>query len=300
MKIKVASLFSGCGGLDFGFHADPHFEIIFALDSDKDACGSYQNYYEHTPICKDIRKVQTIPDCDIMLGGFPCQGFSIANPKRNKKDERNELYLELVRLLKLKNPACFVFENVKGIMSLDKGIIFENILLELRDCGYEVYTKLFKMKNYGVPQNRERVIILGIRKDHGAQVNFEWPKETLTLTLTLRETIGDLPLKYDESIQHIGSKNKVRVNGYVGGRVLDWDKISPTIIGGRKGGGFISPIHPSQERRLTVREVARIQTFPDDFEFKGSMTSMYRQIGNAVPPKFSVILSSLVKVLIPI
>ena len=292
MKIKVASLFSGCGGLDFGFHADPHFEIIFALDSDKGACGSYQNYFGHTPECGDIRKVQTIPDCDVMLGGFPCQGFSIANSKRNKGDKRNGLYLELVRLLKGTNPKCFVFENVKGILSLDEGRFFDNILCELRQCGYELYPKLFNMKNYGIPQNRERVIILGIRND--IEVKFVWPEEIRERTLTLREAIGDLPLEYDESIQHVGSLNKVRVNGYVGGRVLDWDKVSPTIIGGRKGGGFISPIHPSQERRLTVREVARIQTFPDDFTFSGSMTSMYRQLGNAVPPKFSLTLSSTV------
>lgn len=111
----------------------------------------------------------------------------------------------------------------------------------------------------------------------------EWPIEKQEITKTLKDAIGDLPIEYDENIQHVGTKQKVKINGYMGHRKLDWNKISPTITG--RGGGTV---HPSEKRRMTVREYARIQTFPDDFIFEGSISSKYRQIGNAVPPQFSI------------
>jgi DNA (cytosine-5)-methyltransferase 1 len=150
------------------------------------------------------------------------------------------------------------------------------------------------MKWYDIPQNRERVIFFGIRDDIAQRITFNWPEEKQEITKTLRDAISDLPIEYDESIQHVGTKHKVKVTGYLGNRVLDWDKVSPTITG--RGGGTGGPvinIHPSQTRRMTVREYARIQTFPDNFVFCGSVSSMYRQIGNAVPPKFSFIVAKL-------
>lgn len=305
-KLKVASMFCGCGGLDYAFHKlSNDFEVIYANDFDKDSCDSYEKYYKFKPVCEDIKQIADIPECDVLTGGFPCQGFSIANLHRTKTDERNELYKELVRLLKLKQPKYFVFENVKGIQSLggydsnkDKqkrqGKVFKMIVKDLENCGYSVHTKLFKLKWYDIPQNRERVIFLGLRKDIAKKINFNWPDETQQITKTLRDAIGDLPISYDSKIQHVGSKNKVNITGYMGNRKLDWDSISPTITG--RGGGTGGPIinvHPSEERRMTVREYARIQTFPDDFHFSGSMSSMYRQIGNAVPPKFSFVLAKL-------
>lgn len=307
IRLRVASMFSGCGGLDFAFHKTPDkFEVVYANDFDKDSCKSYENYYGILPECIDISKIETIPDCDILTGGFPCQGFSIANFHRKESDSRNILYLELVRLLKLKKPKFFIFENVKGIMSLggyengeDKknkiGKIFKSIVEELQNCGYDVHTKLFKMKWYNIPQNRERVIFIGIRTDIACDIKFEWPIEDQKTTNTLRDAIGDLPLEYNEEIQHVGTKHKVTLNGYMGNRKLNWDSISPTITG--RGGGTGGPVinvHPSGERRMTVREYARIQTFPDDFFFSGSVSSMYRQIGNAVPPKFSFVLSEII------
>jgi len=279
-----------------------------------------------------------------------CQGFSIANIYRNEEDERNELYKELVRLLKLKKPKYFIFENVKGILSLGgydepskcsginknktkckskskftnntdskinycrkhyknltdeerknyieikkEGKIFKTIIKELQDCGYNVHTKLFKMKWYDIPQNRERVIFLGIREDIGKNIIFKWPVENQVITKTLRDAIGDLPIEYNEEIQHIGTKHKVKITGYMGNRQLDWDKISPTITGrGSGGGGPVINVHPSQKRRMTVREYARIQTFPDEFMFNGAISSKYRQIGNAVPVKFSKILTKII------
>ena len=307
-KLLVASMFAGCGGLDFAFHKKPSvFKIVYASDYDKDSCQTYENYYKFKPECQDIIKLKDIPDCDILTGGFPCQGFSIANVYRTQNDSRNKLYLELVRLLLLKKPKYFIFENVKGILSsggyetpTDKikrqGVIFKLIVKELQKCGYQVHTKLFKIKWYDIPQNRERVIFIGIRNDIAKKVSFEWPEEKQIITKTLKDAIGDLSVEYDESKQHIGTKQKVKINKYMGNRKLCWDKISPTIIG--RGGGTGGPvinIHPSGERRMTVREYARIQTFPDDFIFHGGLCSMYRQIGNAVPPKFSFVLAAIIE-----
>ena len=165
----------------------------------------------------------------------------------------------------------------------------------LEKCCYQVNTKLFNVKWYDIPQNRERVIFIGIRNDISEKINFKWPVEKQEITKTLKDAIGDLPIEYNEEIQHIGTKHKVKLTGYMGNRKLDWNKISPTITG--RGGGTGGPvinIHPSEKRRMTIREYARIQTFPDDFIFEGSISSMYRQIGNAVPPKFSFILSNLI------
>lgn len=306
-RLNVASMFSGCGGLDFAFHKRSNFfDVVYANDFDQNSCDSYENYYKYKPVCEDITNITTIPDCDILLGGFPCQGFSIANLYRDTSDSRNKMYLELVRLLKLKNPKYFIFENVKGILSLggyenkkDKknkeGKIFKIIISDLEKCGYTVHTKLFKLKWYNIPQNRERVIFIGIRNDIATKITFEWPEEKKKITKTLKDAIGDLPIEYDETIQHIGTKHKVKITGYMGNRKLDWHNISPTITG--RGGGTGGPVinvHPSGKRRMTVREYARIQTFPDDFVFVGSISSMYRQIGNAVPPQFSYVLADLI------
>ena len=162
------------------------------------------------------------------------------------------------------------------------------ILNDLQECGYQVRTKLFKAKYHDIPQNRERVIFIGVRNDISSQINFEWAPENKTITKTLRDAIGDLSLEYDEDTQHIGTKHKVCLNGYIGNRKLDWDKVAPTIT------GSVINVHPSEKRRLTIRECARIQTFPDNFMFEGSLTSKYKQIGNAVPPKLSIILANLI------
>ena len=151
------------------------------------------------------------------------------------------------------------------------------------------------MKWYDIPQNRERIIFIGIRNDIIIDKCI-WPLEKQIITKTLKDAIYDLPIEYDTNIQHIGTKHKVTITGSMGNRELSWDKISPTITG--RGGGTGGPvinIHPSKKRRMTVREYARIQTFPDNFIFSGCISSMYRQIGNAVPPKFSEILVNIIK-----
>jgi DNA (cytosine-5)-methyltransferase 1 len=300
--IKIVSLFAGCGGLDFGFHNNPKYKHVLVNDVDKDACDTYQHNFGIKPNCSDVKNLIDIPDFDLLIGGFPCQGFSMANPYRTETDERNKLYLEILRILNQKKPSYFILENVKGILNmggydtkLDKknktGRIVKNIVEELKMCGYNVQYKLFELKKFNIPQKRERVIFIGVRND----INFEikWPIGSNT-ELTLKDAIGDLPIDYITEIQHIGTKHKCNVNGFLGNRELKWDEPSPTITG--RGGGNGGPVihnHPSLKRRLTIRECARIQTFPDNFIFKGSVSSMYKQIGNAVPCNFSVYLSKI-------
>ena len=301
-EIKIVSLFAGCGGLDFGFHNNPKYKHILVNDFDKDACDTYEHNFKIKPNCGDIKKLLDIPDFDLLIGGFPCQGFSMANPYRTETDERNKLYLEILRILNQKQPSYFILENVKGILSMggydteiDKknktGRIVKNIVQDLKMCGYKVEFKLFKLKNYNIPQKRERVIFIGVRNDIEFKIN--WPLESNT-ELTLKDAIGDLSIDYVDEIQHIGTKHKCNVNGFLGNRELKWNEPSPTITG--RGGGSGGPVihnHPSLKRRLTIRECARIQTFPDNFIFKGSISSMYKQIGNAVPCNFSVYLSKI-------
>lgn len=299
---KVVSLFSGCGGLDYGFHKNNSYEHVFVNDFDKDACNTYEINFKIKPTCEDIKNIKDIPDCDILIGGFPCQGFSIANPYRNEKDERNELYLEILRLLNLKKPSYFLLENVKGLLNMggyetkedaknQTGKIMKTILKDLTDCGYRVKFKLFDIKEFDVPQKRQRVIIIGVRDDIDFEPNWPLPSN---VKLTLKDAIGDLSIEYDPDIQHIGTKHKCSITGYVGNRELKWDEPSPTITGrGSGSGGPVIHNHPSLKRRLTVRECARIQTFPDTFKFSGSISSMYKQLGNAVPCKFSEYLSTI-------
>jgi DNA (cytosine-5)-methyltransferase 1 len=300
--IKIVSLFAGCGGLDFGFHNNPKYKHVLVNDFDKDACDTYEHNFGIKPICCDVKTLTDIPDFDLLMGGFPCQGFSMANPYRTEADERNKLYLEILRILNQKKPSYFILENVKGILNmggydteLDKknktGRIVKNIVEDLKMCGYKVQYKLFELKKFNIPQKRERVIFIGVRNDINFEINCPVGNNT---ELTLKDAIGNLPIDYINEIQHIGTKHKCNVNGFLGNRELKWDEPSPTITG--RGGGSGGPVihnHPSLKRRLTIRECARIQTFPDNFIFKGSVSSMYKQIGNAVPCNFSVYLSKI-------
>lgn len=291
MNPKVISLFSGCGGLDLGF-IKAGFEVIFANDIDKEACESYAKNIGTHIVCKDIYTLNAdeIPNGDILIGGFPCLGFTIANGKNRDLNSRyNTLYLEYARILKAKQPKYFLVENVAGIQS-GKGFkenFYQKILPTFESCGYSVKYSILNASDFGVAQNRKRVIIIGQRFDIAQSVDF--PKPLGTKQKTLFEAIGDLPLNYDDKIpNHTGSQHIVRINGYVGNRILRWDKPAPTITGrGSRGGGAVIHPHPNLHRRLSVRECARIQSFGDDFIFCGSNGAAYAQIGNAVPPLMS-------------
>ncbi|WP_271407360.1 DNA cytosine methyltransferase [Tenacibaculum soleae] len=164
-KHTVAGLFSGCGGLDLGF-INSGFDVVWANDFFKEAVETYKNNIGNHIVLGDITKIPSseIPnDFDILLGGFPCQGFSIANIKRSMKDERNFLYKEMLRIIKDKQPKYFVAENVKGLLSMQKGKVIEMIIKDFQEIGYDVDYKLLKASEYGVPQHRERVFIIGNR-----------------------------------------------------------------------------------------------------------------------------------------
>ena len=295
--MKVVSLFSGAGGFDLGFIQAGH-DVIWATDFNKDCAETYKHNIGNHFVLDDIRNVKTnqIPDCEIVIGGFPCQGFSQANMKKDINDERNTLYREFVRVVKDKKPNYFVAENVRGLLSIDKGEAIKIIIHDFESIGYKVSYQLFNAANFGVPQNRFRVIIIGIRNDiftgvfpfpkatHSAKPSFLEPK-----LVTIGEALKLVPEPYEEHnlLNHIYSKYKVTDRNFIGHRKTDPEKPSPTILA-KDTGGNVATQHPKNHRRMSVRESAIIQTFPLNFEFKGSMGSQYRQIGNAVAVKFAL------------
>ena len=385
---RVVSLFSGAGGMDLGFEK-AGFDIVWANDFFKEAVESYKKNVSKNVVYGDITKIDSseIPDdIDLVIGGFPCQGFSVANTKRSMKDERNFLYKEMLRVIKDKNPKFFVAENVKGLLSMEKGKVFEMIKKDFESLGYKVDARLLNAAEYGVPQARERLVIIGNRLgiDNPFPTPTHWvdskqykSKKGLKDPVTVKQTIGflsdvklsDYPITLENGSKiynHIAATNvydkfwgrKFEVNQadicdylrywrdksgyttkkvddhfgykYTAGhwfrkdnnsgsipkpsdwwelkkmfkfddkydeqvttmvekeikfeqslRITNWDRPSDTITA-------TSPeIHVNKERRLSARECAMLQTFPMDYEFVGSLNTVYRQIGNAVPVKLA-------------
>lgn len=292
--MRVISLFSGAGGLDLGFIMAGH-QIVWANDLYEDAVKTYRmNIGDHIAL-KSIMEVQSdeIPEADIVIGGFPCQGFSVANTGRHEDDERNKLYLEMIRVIRDKQPRYFMAENVKGILSIGKGQVFRNILGDFSSLGYSVQYRLLNAADYGVPQMRYRVIIVGVRND--LRQRYLYPEATHAKDadmlhrrwVSVADAIGGLPDPDmpNDMPNHVYSKYKLTFNGYLGHRHIDPDKPAPTVTarGDNRGGVVILP-HPNDKRRMTCRELATIQGFPLDYQFYGGISSVCRQIGNAVPP----------------
>ncbi len=368
---KVVSLFSGAGGLDLGF-CQMGFEILWANDFNQDAVLTYTKNIGSEIVFGDITKIKSsaIPDNpDVILGGFPCQGFSIANNKRGMHDERNFLYKELLRVVKDKQPKIFIGENVKGLLSMEKGQVLQMIKEDFQKIGYHVGYQLINTADYGVPQNRERIILygnkIGIKSSLNLQKNSNKisTKEAIGFLSDTWITNNSISINGRMIYNHIASINVhdkffVRQNppkqsdicdylkawrdaakistkkideifGYAHTaghwfrkdnnsgsiptpddwwklkkilnfddkfdlqvtelelkqikfeqslRITNWDTPSDTITATQP------EIHTNKKRRLSVRECAILQTSPDDFIFTGSLNSMYRQIGNAVPP----------------
>jgi DNA (cytosine-5)-methyltransferase 1 len=294
--MKVVSLFSGAGGLDLGFIKAGH-EIVWANDNYADAVETYKlNIGDHV-VCEDIKDIKSeqIPDHEILIGGFPCQGFSMANTGRTEDDDRNKLYLELLRILVDKKPKFFVAENVKGILSIGKGKVFEMILKDFEEAGYMVSHKVLNSADYGVPQKRMRVIIIGVRSDLNIKIPHPDPTHAPVIEVSSKMkpwvSVGNALSKVPDPdgkhdlLNHTYSKFKLKFNGYLGNRAIDPDKPAPTVTArGDSKGGVVVLHHPSNTRRMSVRELALVQSFPIDYEFYGGNSSAYRQIGNAVPP----------------
>lgn len=296
--MTITSLFSGAGGLDLGLIQAGN-TVVWANDIDKDAVETYKlNIGDHI-ICQDIKEIPlfNIPKSDVVVGGFPCQGFSLANLRRNIDDERNQLYTFFYSIVLTKQPKFFIAENVKGILSLDKGNAIKKIVSDFNSAGYLVETHLINAADYGVPQHRERVIIVGQRKDISSEMLFRFPTPTHCKDgegkpkwISMKEALTNIPYNYDESkdINAYGSKYRFVARNFTAHRISDPDKPSPTILARGNGKGGVCAIpHYNGERRLTIRESAIIQTFPLEFVFIGKMGSCYRQIGNAVPVYFA-------------
>ncbi len=291
--MKIVSLFSGAGGLDLGLIKSGH-KIIWANDIDIDSCETYRLNIGNHIVCNDILKIQLedIPDCEVVVGGFPCQGFSLANMLRGTDDERNNLYKQFYRIIEGKKPKYFIAENVRGILSLDNGNVIKKIVEDFSDAGYRVKYKTFNTADFGVPQTRIRVIIVGTRNDLPNEADFEFPNPTHDKTgwVSIGIALKNIPEPGDIKTvlkNHICSKYKVTNRNFTGHRKTDPSKPSPTILARGNGKGGVCAIqHPENHRRMSVRESALIQTFPLTFEFLGSMGSMYRQVGNAVPVLF--------------
>ena len=328
--MRISSFFTGAGGLDLGFKRTG-FEIIYANEYDQKIWATFEANFPETPL--DTRsitdlEVEDIPDCDGIIGGPPCQSWSEAGALRGIDDERGQLFFDFIRILKGKKPLFFLAENVSGMLAQRNAKALERIIELFEKSGYEVSYQLMNASDFGVPQDRKRVIFVGYRKDLGKK--FKHPPPTTMFEeqqKTLRDVIDDLketaiPAKhknysnYDECAvpNHeymIGGFSTIYMSR---NRVRSWDKASFTI----QAGGRHAPIHPQAPemvtvgknkkifklgqknqhgknlvyRRLSVRECARIQTFPDDFIFKyDNLSDGYKMIGNAVAVDFAEILA---------
>ena len=252
-----------------------------------------KNFRCENVVCKDIceTKSSEIPECDIIVGGFPCQSFSTVNPTKDPFDDRANLYKQMVRIVRDKQPKIFIAENVKGMMTLHKGQIFNRIIKAFEKVGYTSYVKLFNAADYGVPQRRERVIIVGIRND---VMEYEFPKETnknnwVPLSVAVPKLAIEQEKYYFSERAVQGMKNAK--NNMKRGLYQDLNKPCLTVTSHLAKVSLNSRdpvllVNPEKElyRRFTPLEAARIQSFPDEFIFAGSETDAYRQIGNAIPP----------------
>lgn len=303
-RIKVASLFCGCGGTDVGLlggfeylgrkYDTNNMDIVYANDIDDNACSLFEKNFNIVPDNRDIREVASdeLPYFDILTGGFPCQSFSIVaqNPKRlGVKDERGKLFFEMCRILRDKQPKCFIAENVKGIMTANKRSAFPLILKEFEDSGYDVQYSVLNSADYGVPQKRERVIIVGFRKDLNIDFNFPdtviCDAEEYEPLESVIETKVDSKYFFSEKAVKGMMKNRVSMNK---GRAQDTSKPCNTV-GAHLAKVSLNSTDPvllvnGKYRRFTPREVARIQSFPEEYKLSGSEAAQYRALGNAIPP----------------
>ena len=323
--MNIIGLFSGAGGLDLGFEK-AGFNTIWANEYDKEIWETYQKNFPHVHLDKrsirDIDSSEIPNDFDGVVGGPPCQSWSEAGALRGIEDARGQLFFEFIRILQDKQPKFFLAENVSGMLAGRHNDALTNIIHHFKEAGYKVNVKLLNAKDFNVPQDRKRLIFVGFREDLGMEFRFPNPIKTFP---TLSDAIGDLKdnvLPSKDKNHTNGDKCKVPNHEYMTGsfstiymsrnRVRNWDEVSFTI----QAGGRHAPIHPQAPkmlkveqdvkkfvegeehlyRRLSVRECARIQTFPDDFIFNyKTVAAGYKMIGNAVPVNFAYELAMQIK-----
>lgn len=295
MRHSVISLFSGCGGLDLGIlggftalgkpYERRNFDIIWAGDMDSDSGDTYLKNIGHDLIFCDIESLLEVEQplflkfrfhCDVVVGGFPCQDFSLAGKREGTKTKRGRLYQSFLKVVSIVRPKMFLIENVTGLLSMDGGALMGRIAEEAKNLNYSVEHTVLNASDFGVPQDRRRVFIVGTLKE---MPTFVFPKPPEDW-VTVGEAIGDLE-HLIEGAFHNHFWSKAKKNKGQGNKCLEKDAIAPTIRAEHHGN---IEFHWNGERRLSAREAARIQSFPDDFMFCGSNSSVYKQIGNAVPP----------------
>lgn len=321
-KPQILSLFAGCGGMDLGAEWAGG-KVIWANELNKFACDTYRNFtlFKDTQLVEgsieDINLSSELPsadEVDIVLGGFPCQDFSMIWKRPGLEGTRGNLYTYFVDIVKRTSPKAFVAENVKGLLSANNGRAIKQIETDFRSCGYRLTTKVYNFAEYGAPQLRERVLIVGIKEN--LNFNFEPTKPTHAPAITSKK-LGLHPfvsskeaLKGVEKIQYNNKTQNLKQKTIdmlslipPGGNFTDIPKDSPLYVKGMishvyrrlhpdqpsttiiaAGGGGTWGYHYKYPRSLTNRERARLFGFPDDLEFKGTMAEVRRQIGNAVPP----------------
>jgi DNA (cytosine-5)-methyltransferase 1 len=311
IDIDIVSLFSGCGGMDLSFYLTEGFNIKWANDFDAKACETYKRNIGNHIICEDIVKIDTanIPSAELILGGFPCQDFSMIWKRGGLETDRGNLYLDFVKIVSVKNPLMFIAENVKGLVTANKGEALKQIISDFSntgDYGYNIEAHLINFADYGVAQLRERVLIIGVRKDINKKYHIPKPIKNKSNYISAKEALQEVEkVPYNNEHQNIKQKTidklmLIPAGGnfsdipkdsphYVKGMIshvyrrLHPDKPSTTIIAA--GGGGTWGYHYEEFRPLTNRERARLFGYPDDFIFEGSITDVRRQIGNSVPPQ---------------
>jgi DNA (cytosine-5)-methyltransferase 1 len=314
-KFKICSLFSGCGGMDLGFKREG-FEIVWANDTNHWACETYRKYFNDTMVEGDVADLDLskLPDCDVIVGGFPCQDFSMISSiwetkQPGLKTERGNLYKHFAKAVLLKKPKIFLAENVKGLLTANKGKALKTIKSDFQKAGYRLHSKVYDFADFGVPQHRRRILIIGVRED--TTYSFEPPKplygpgrkypyftagealkgakdvefnnEAPRVSEKTRKMLEIIP--EGKNFESVPRDSEFYVKGHISHiyRRLDRNEPAYTIIAA--GGGGSWGYHYEEPRPLTNRERARLQTFPDDFCFCGGIAEVRRQIGNAVPPE---------------
>lgn len=289
-SFKVISMFSGCGGLDLGFrggftvlgkrYAKRPFEVVWANDLNPAACRTYAKNLGHAIHQGDIwEHIDSMPSkADVIIGGFPCQDISINGKMAGVKGSRSGLYKAMVEAVAKIRPKVFVAENVKGLLLKSHETSLRQVIKDFEGLGYHLSYQLYNSANYGVPQTRERVFIVGTLPEAG---QFQPPRETtINQWITAKEALADLEkMAEDQAFNHIWSR--ANPSAEQGNRKLKPDRPGQTIRAECHGN---IQFHYNLNRRISMREAARIQSFPDNFIFEAGIREIERQVGNAVPP----------------
>ena len=287
--ITIVSMFSGCGGMDLGFlggfeflgkhYGKTNFDIVWANEINPVACETYrENIGEHIRYGDINDEIENLPKrADVVIGGFPCQDISINGKMLGINGTRSSLYTTMVEAVRKLDPQVFVAENVGGLLLKQNESSLKKILEDFSSLGYELSCEPYRSEEYGVPQTRERIFIVGTKS---GKPKFTPPPIVVSKPITAKQAIGDLEnVPKNEEFSHIWSL--ANVSGEQGNRRLIADRPGYTIRAECHGN---IQFHYSLSRRISMREAARIQSFPDTFRFRGKLRETERQIGNAVPP----------------